>query len=202
MRQFLNKYKTRGSITSLIALESLLVGWSCSPSARTQDLLDSIYGEEEPEIDDFEELEKFIRVLFSFQNLSIKELSKKTYKPFFFKEEKDIQLWCQYFTWGIGEEVFYQEDLPVEIRLILMCIEAKGFPQDRDMLEGDKKEFERIQKAVESWGVRDFANIAQALYLFFCEQRAKKHGGTKKALGRNEPCICGSGKKFKHCCLQ
>ena len=23
---------------------------------------------------------------------------------------------------------------------------------------------------------------------------------TKKKLGRNEPCYCGSGKKYKHCC--
>ena len=24
---------------------------------------------------------------------------------------------------------------------------------------------------------------------------------TKKSIGRNEPCYCGSGKKYKRCCL-
>jgi len=27
-------------------------------------------------------------------------------------------------------------------------------------------------------------------------------GGTMYKIGRNEPCPCGSGKKYKHCCLQ
>jgi uncharacterized protein YecA (UPF0149 family) len=24
---------------------------------------------------------------------------------------------------------------------------------------------------------------------------------TKKSIGRNDPCPCGSGKKYKHCCV-
>jgi hypothetical protein len=32
-------------------------------------------------------------------------------------------------------------------------------------------------------------------------QRAQAVGGAAKKIGRNEPCPCGSGKKYKHCCL-
>jgi uncharacterized protein len=36
------------------------------------------------------------------------------------------------------------------------------------------------------------------IYRFFKERRLYFEGATK--LGRNEPCFCGSGKKFKKCC--
>ena len=33
------------------------------------------------------------------------------------------------------------------------------------------------------------------------DTRVKKHAKVKgKKVGRNEPCPCGSGKKYKHCC--
>ncbi|EIQ7094695.1 SEC-C domain-containing protein, partial [Enterococcus faecalis] len=28
-----------------------------------------------------------------------------------------------------------------------------------------------------------------------------KHSVKKKKIGRNDPCYCGSGKKYKKCCL-
>jgi preprotein translocase subunit SecA len=31
-------------------------------------------------------------------------------------------------------------------------------------------------------------------------QREKVPVGGKKKIGRNDPCPCGSGKKYKHCC--
>ena len=32
------------------------------------------------------------------------------------------------------------------------------------------------------------------------EPLEKSSLGKKKKVSRNEPCICGSGKKYKHCC--
>ena len=31
-------------------------------------------------------------------------------------------------------------------------------------------------------------------------EKKKDSKFTRKKMGRNEPCYCGSGKKFKHCC--
>ncbi|NJR42690.1 MAG: hypothetical protein HC767_08495 [Akkermansiaceae bacterium] len=48
-----------------------------------------------------------------------------------------------------------------------------------------------------------------AIYRYFAERRrlsasVKREGGTyrrsEEKVGRNEPCPCGSGKKFKKCC--
>lgn len=38
----------------------------------------------------------------------------------------------------------------------------------------------------------------RGMYLFFQKTRGYFEGSTK--LGRNDPCFCGSGKKFKKCC--
>lgn len=32
------------------------------------------------------------------------------------------------------------------------------------------------------------------------EKKKKQPVRTEKKIGRNEPCPCGSGKKYKHCC--
>ena len=36
---------------------------------------------------------------------------------------------------------------------------------------------------------------------FFMKNIARLNITTKRKIGRNEPCPCGSGKKYKKCCL-
>ncbi len=43
--------------------------------------------------------------------------------------------------------------------------------------------------------------IRDDLLASVAQERAKMVGGPAKKIGRNEPCPCGSGKKYKHCCL-
>jgi uncharacterized protein len=44
--------------------------------------------------------------------------------------------------------------------------------------------------------------IVQALYNFWRNKRAGRHRSTRRRAksGRNDPCPCGSGRKFKQCC--
>ncbi len=45
--------------------------------------------------------------------------------------------------------------------------------------------------------------LKQAMAAFATiERRHPQHVTTSVKLGRNEPCPCGSGKKFKKCCLK
>jgi hypothetical protein len=48
---------------------------------------------------------------------------------------------------------------------------------------------ERIERVREEWSAR------------FREKYADPPGGTNRKIGRNEPCPCGSGRKYKRCCL-
>lgn len=199
---FLNKYKTQDSITSLLELEGLLMGWACSPCASTQDLLDNIYGEEEPEIDSIEEIGAFFNAVFAFHNLSLEALRNKKYRPFFLKQEEDLQIWCKYFAFGFGAEPYSQDTIPENIMFSLMCIVATGVPENKEMFDQSPEDWDEFHKMVNSFKVKDFAKMAQNLYLFGCEQRVNNTPSSHKTPGRNDPCICGSGKKFKKCCLQ
>jgi tetratricopeptide (TPR) repeat protein len=47
----------------------------------------------------------------------------------------------------------------------------------------------------------DLFRMRRSLLAQVDRERVKSTGGTSKKIGRNEPCPCGSGKKYKHCCL-
>lgn len=44
-------------------------------------------------------------------------------------------------------------------------------------------------------------DLYNAMEIIFNQKMALRHLKTlKKEIGRNDPCVCGSGKKYKHCC--
>lgn len=199
---FLMKYKTQESITSLVELEGLLVGWSCSPSSNAQDLLDHIFGAEEPETESVEEVETFLKAVFECYNLSSKEIRKKKYVPLFLKKPEELSSWCRYFTFGIGGPPLDPDTIPEHVMFYLLCIFTKALPEDTKGLNQEPKAIEVDQKTLASLSVEDFADMAREIHLFACEQRSRNRTTKQKMPGRNDPCLCGSGKKFKKCCLQ
>ena len=77
---------------------------------------------------------------------------------------------------------------------------------------------EGILGTEEGWGMVDTMSDAdqareqdgifesvRALHRYWLERRALQSAPIRRAapkVGRNDPCPCGSGKKYKHCCLQ
>lgn len=47
---------------------------------------------------------------------------------------------------------------------------------------------------------REHAELYKALQKIFSQNPALRPRSRNKKVGRNDPCVCGSGKKFKHCC--
>jgi len=50
--------------------------------------------------------------------------------------------------------------------------------------------------------VADIEPAARSLHAFWLAQRSAKHQAVSERPGRNDVCPCGSGKKYKRCCLQ
>jgi len=82
---------------------------------------------------------------------------------------------------------------------------------DKPTFENTILEFERAGEEVESvWGgARAFHKEYESFYRDQARAAAASSQGDEKAepfvlqtprVGRNEPCPCGSGKKFKQCC--
>jgi hypothetical protein len=78
----------------------------------------------------------------------------------------------------------------------VLAIEIDELTEEERELARDIIEKDKILSDVRS--VRLNTQIAP----YPTELRAKHSRRTQPKIGRNEPCVCGSGKKYKHCCLR
>lgn len=67
----------------------------------------------------------------------------------------------------------------------------------KDIPENIKEKIDEIHEKAAS--EKDKENMAKQIALY--KARHTTLVNDKKKIGRNEPCPCGSGKKFKNCCM-
>lgn len=67
-------------------------------------------------------------------------------------------------------------------------------------LEEEAKETKTGETNGSSTGMISQGSSAKMLYPVYSYDRLEKKDSLKK-IGRNDKCVCGSGKKFKKCCL-
>ncbi|MGE8504070.1 MAG: UPF0149 family protein [Pseudomonas sp.] len=107
-----------------------------------------------------------------------------------------IEDWC--FGYMRGVDLGQWPQLPEPQASHLEAIALHGREEHFDKLDG--LSLEQHQALVD--GIEP---AAIALHAYWLAQRnarpAKAPLHSARMPGRNEPCICGSGKKFKHCCL-
>ncbi len=150
-----------------------------------------------------------MKVLMEFQYQKILQSlasSKETYEPFFWNRDEDDPLisrdWAQGFWKCVRlrrkawEQVFKGENDHV-MAMLASLLENKEVTEFFELNELDHEAV--IVEAQEAT-----ADIVQLLY--DNSPRKKRRGTTVPVapadrVGRNDPCPCGSGKKYKKCCL-
>lgn len=74
-----------------------------------------------------------------------------------------------------------------------------------DVMQKSQKEFDKIkenQEALEKSQIEQAAITNDQIKALSMLKNMKKKPLTRKNnIGRNDPCPCGSGKKYKNCCL-
>jgi uncharacterized protein len=100
----------------------------------------------------------------------------------------------------------------------------RGVALDADAWSGGGADVQELLRPIQLWGTAEgwetigamsdadqarerkaIPQSVRALYTYWLERRAPQATPTRRAtpkVGRNDPCPCGSGKKYKHCCLQ
>ena len=83
-------------------------------------------------------------------------------------------------------------------------IGLRSYGQRDPLVEYKKEAFDLFSNLLEKLKL-DFVTILMNLKVVTEQQEEKKESivdqiKSGKKIGRNEPCPCGSGKKFKHCC--
>ncbi len=135
-----------------------------------------------------------------------------------FKSDAPVSLWSRGFTAGydwlvdVWEEHMLEE-MDEECGAILMILSFFGSRQlaeafytevGPDRRKGGESSFEEFAEAMRATFPDALASHAHLGRTFF--EVISEHGPDKREpaksvrIGRNEPCPCGSGKKYKQCC--
>jgi preprotein translocase subunit SecA len=151
-----------------------------------------------------------------FKNLT--ESSDKDFKELIFKKfknsrEERIRLLGENQSKDIEKRIFLQSlDLNWKSHIqyleqLRQVIGLRSYGQRDPLIEYKKEAFELFENLLTKLKL-DFITILLNLKVVESsntgtkntEMKTIKPEVSRKKIGRNEPCFCGSGKKFKHCC--
>jgi len=112
------------------------------------------------------------------------------------EETAKLQAWCEGFIKGLRQTgvdpVDYDLDFISLMSPIAFCAKPDFFTAIDDA-EVKGVQIRRIAGEIP-------ANLVALRNYFYLDLQKKRMAGNTSRPGRNDPCPCGSGKKYKHCC--
>ena len=92
------------------------------------------------------------------------------------------------------------EELNIALSEAMNCWDkVKGKPEYRELDTGCGRIILTLTNKIQSAMERKYPGFSLQFPVAQAEPDRKSHTGS--AVGRNKPCLCGSGKKYKHCCI-
>ena len=203
---YLRQYENDDSVINVSELDGFFSALACSPETiMPSSWMPAIWGgqEQSPEWHDTKEFESFSAAVITLYNHVTQSLNNDYFEALFLEKETDgktdeiVDEWCHGFLRGMSlwaplsaaDGVFTEE----HIQAISLFATEPGFV----ILEKlNETEIIAQQQQIEP----DVRN----LFEYFYKQRkdsAQPVVSEAPKTGRNDPCPCGSGKKFKKCCL-
>jgi uncharacterized protein len=186
-----------GFLTALVSGPSVIV-----PSRW----LPAIWGAQEPIWESTEQFEEIFGLIVRQQNVVAATLlhDPEAFEPMFGEREVEgrtyliVDEWCHGYMRAVALDADAWCAGGTEVKELLSPIRLwgteEGWVRIKAMSDADQaSERKAIPQAV------------RALYTYWLERRAPQPTPMRRAtpkVGRNDPCPCGSGKKYKHCCLQ
>jgi uncharacterized protein len=186
----------------------------CGPvTVLPSEYLSEIWGTGEAPFTDTADLEEFLNLAMRHWNFIARELHSPdlTFVPLLGAEEaRELprgNRWARGFLRGVGmcrdewKEIFEDDDKFAMLLAVMALVH-----------ENDSDPEMRTWKTLPSPKIREHVCVGlgvstQRLHDYFRSHRLRepRRGTgtarqTKIKIGRNEPCYCGSGKKYKHCC--
>jgi uncharacterized protein len=202
----LMRYGHDDSILDVSELDGFFAALACAPDTiMPSQWMPAIWGGEAltPEWESKDELETFSRAVFTLYNQVMQCLNEDDFQALFHEREAKgkiytiVDEWCNGFMRGINlwgpiaaNDATLIEELIQPLRLFTT---EPGFERLDAMTED---EIIAQQQLIES-------NVRR-MFQHFLGQRKIANAPIvrdKQKVGRNDPCICGSGKKYKKCCL-
>ncbi len=170
--------------------------------------LPGVWGDFEPQWENEAAFEGLLTLLLRHMNSIASHLMNEpdTFEPLFMEHEIDgktysvVDEWCYGYMRGVDMDVEeWSIDDPV-MQILLTPINIFGTEGGWEKLKAfNENETENIRSAITP-NIREIYGY----WLTYREQDMPAHLPVKRnepRIGRNDPCPCGSGKKYKKCCL-
>lgn len=194
-------------IFCLSELDGLLTAVVSGPvMLQPSQWLPQVWGDFEPEFDSAEEFEQVMSLMIRHMNNIVSLLMEQPqdFEPMFLQSELDgevcliVDEWCEGYMRGVmlAAEQWQLQNIDMTI-LIAPIIAFQGDQASATHHEFNAEEIRNLQQAITP-------NVRE-IHAYWLAQRADqaptafRHSEEKP--GRNDPCPCGSGKKYKKCCL-
>ncbi len=213
MDAILSRFHSEDAIHNAEEVDGFFAALICSPEiAKPNEYLAEIWGEmaNDEAFADEQELQEFLGLLMRHWNSIGRKLEQDdVFTPLLFEDEEGTVYgndWARGFMRGVSfhhtawEELFVDELYSPLVPILALVYEHDPDPEMRPYKDGiDAQRREELILGV--------AAGVTAIYEYFGPERrrtaAELGGGRRQAeqkIGRNDPCPCGSGKKYKHCC--
>ena len=201
---YLQRYENDYSIKNLSELDGFFVALASSPNiVMPADWLNAMWGGKDylPEWESKEEFEEFSRAILTIYNFVISQLEINIdgFSPMFHQREVESEIyyivddWCQGYLRGLDlssptalDRAYIDQHIPS-----ILLFSSEELLQQR--LAMSNEETIKHQQMIEYEAIK--------VYQHFYMLRTQPEVNDTPKVGRNDPCPCGSGKKFKKCCL-
>ncbi len=200
----LNRHARAGAIANVSGLDGYLAAVACAPGVLLpSQWMPALWGGDEhaPEWDTMEEAQKFLGALLTMANDISRLLAQGRFEPILLGDPEDkghtvAHDWCLGFLQGVKcwPPLSGRDREVLEEALVLPAV---------FVTEEGAGALDKIGEAEVAALVDAIAAIVHQLYDHFSIRvsLASVPARAGRKVGRNDPCPCGSGKKFKHCCL-
>lgn len=168
--------------------------------------LPALWGAEEPIWKSAEQFQEIFGLIVRQQNAIVAALlhDPEAFEPMFGEREVAgktyliVDEWCHGYMRGVALDADGWSGGGTDVQELLRPIQLWG-------TEEGWKRIGAMSDAEQARERNEIPRSVRALYTHWLERRAPQATPIRRAtpkVGRNDPCPCGSGKKYKHCCLQ
>ncbi len=165
----------------------------------------ALYGDFEPVWESLEDAGRFTSLLMQHSNGIVTTLTdpREVFEPLFFEREVDgrtytiVDEWCEGYMRAVRLDEAAWRSGGKEVDELLRPIRA--FTEESGWTGHDLKPFGKIEQLQ-----RQVTPNAEAIHAYWYSRRQPGPTPMRRdgpRIGRNDPCPCGSGRKFKKCCL-
>jgi uncharacterized protein len=222
LRSFLEDPRQPAGTLAYHELQGFLFAIACAPELVTpSEWLPMVFDEQEPEYASLDEARTVIGELMELYNsVNAGVVEERAALPGDCRFRRDllanleetapVAQWSRGFLRGhqwLEEswEPYVPEGIDEEYAAILMTL---TFFASKDLAEAFSAEaggtaLAEMAKAIRSVfpdAVRDYAQLGRSIQNVLSSAATERPATSSRKVGRNEPCPCGSGRKYKRCC--